>query len=119
MLVQRTFHHKEKVDAGLIAEFMRPLQTEEGKAGFFALAKALDNTQVLKIVDELPKLRMPVLIVRGEKDIYLKPIISGRLHSDMPGSRYETIATAGHYSPLDEPRRVAELLLAHFGVGVA
>jgi pimeloyl-ACP methyl ester carboxylesterase len=118
MLVQRTFHHKEKVDADLIAEFMRPLQTAEGKAGFFALARALDNTQVLKVVDELPGLPMPVLIVRGDKDIYLKPIISERLHSEMPGSRYEVIDTAGHYSPLDEPRRVAELLLAHLGAGV-
>ena len=119
MLVQRTFHHREKVDADLIAEFMRPLQTEEGKAGFFALARALDNTQVMKIVDRLPMVPMPVLIIRGEKDIYLKPIISERLHSDMAGSRYETIATAGHYSPLDEPRRVAALLLAHLGAGVA
>jgi pimeloyl-ACP methyl ester carboxylesterase len=119
MLVQRTFHHKEKVDAGLIGEFMRPLQTEEGKAGFFALARALDNTQVLKIIDRLPLLPMPSLIIRGDKDIYLKPIISERLHSDMPGSRYEVIATAGHYTPLDDPQSVAVLLLAHLGAGVA
>jgi len=119
MLVQRTFYHKEKVDAALIGEFMRPLRTKEGKAGFFALARGLDNTQVLRIIDQLPLLRMPVLIIRGDKDIYLKPIISERLHSDMPGSRYEVIATAGHYSPLDDPQSVAELLLAHLGAGVA
>jgi len=117
MLVQRTFHHKEKVDADLMAQFMRPLRSEEGKEGFLALARALDNSQLLDVSDQLPKLPMPVLVIRGEKDMYLKPVISERLHGEIGDSRYELIPTAGHYTPLDEPRRVAELIIEHIGAG--
>lgn len=119
MLVLRTFHHKEKVDANLMAEFMRPLQSDAGKAGFLALARSLDNTQVLEVSHRLPSLSIPVLIIRGDKDIYLKPVISERLHGEIPGSRYEIITTAGHFSPLDDPDAVAALLLRHFSAARA
>jgi pimeloyl-ACP methyl ester carboxylesterase len=119
MLVLRTFHHKEKVDANLMAEFMRPLQSDAGKAGFLALARSLDNTQVLEVSHRLSSLSIPVLIIRGDKDIYLKPVISERLHGEIPGSRYEIITTAGHFSPLDDPDAVAALLLRHFSAARA
>jgi pimeloyl-ACP methyl ester carboxylesterase len=62
---------------------------------------------------------MPVLIVRGEKDIFLKPIISERLHQEIKGSRYERLSTAGHFSPLDDPQGVAELILDFIGATAA
>jgi len=40
MLVQRTFHHKEKVDDGLIAEFMRPLTVIQRQTLSFAIEAA-------------------------------------------------------------------------------
>jgi pimeloyl-ACP methyl ester carboxylesterase len=111
MLVSRTFHHGEKVNDELMGLFMEPLKSAEGRRGFLALAIALDNSQLMSISGQLPRLPMPVLIVRGEKDIYLKPIISERLHREIKGSRYESLSTAGHYSPLDDPQSVAELIL--------
>jgi pimeloyl-ACP methyl ester carboxylesterase len=119
MLVSRTFHDKEKVSEELMGHFMRPLRSEEGRQGFLALARALDNSQLMSVSGQLPRLPMPVLIIRGTKDIYLKPIISERLHREIKGSRYECLSTAGHYSPLDDPRGVAALILDFIGATAA
>jgi pimeloyl-ACP methyl ester carboxylesterase len=110
-IVERAFYHRGEVTDELMKAFQQPLGTPEGRRGFLNLAAGLDNSQLMSIADDLPSLPMPVLIVRGEADIFLKPYISERLHREIKGSRYETIATAGHFSPLDEPRKVADLVL--------
>jgi pimeloyl-ACP methyl ester carboxylesterase len=109
-LVRRGFYHRDKVDDALMELFQRPLGDREGKDGFLAFAGALDNSQLMAIADDLPKLPMPVMIVRGDADIYLKPVISVRLHQAIPASRLERIPTAGHFSPLDEPDLHVELI---------
>lgn len=109
-LVNRGFYNREKVDDGLMELFWRPLKTREGKAGFLAFASALDNSQLMAIAGDLAALSMPVMIVRGDADIYLKPVIAERLHREIPGSRYERMATAGHFSPLDEPEKHVSLI---------
>lgn len=109
-LVGRGFHHREKVDDSLMELFWRPLKTREGKAGFLAFASALDNSQLMAVAGDLPALTMPVMIVRGDADIYLKPVIAERLHREIPHSRYERVATAGHFSPLDEPEKHVALI---------
>jgi pimeloyl-ACP methyl ester carboxylesterase len=110
-IVERAFYHRGKVTEELMKAFRQPLRTPEGKRGFLNLAAGLDNSQLTSIADRLPSLPMPVLIVRGEADIFLKAFIHERLHREIEGSRYETIETAGHFSPLDEPRKVADLVL--------
>ena len=109
-LINRGFHNREKVDDSLMELFWRPLQTREGKEGFLAFASALDNSQLMAIAGDLPALPMPVMIVRGDGDIYLKPVIAERLHREIPHSRYERVATAGHFSPLDEPEKHVGLI---------
>lgn len=109
-LIDRGFYHREKVDEDMMQLFWRPLRTLEGRKGFLHLAMCLDNSQVMRIVDRLHGLELPTLIVRGEADIYLKPVISERLHSGIRNSRLETIKTAGHFTPLDEPEITAGLL---------
>lgn len=115
LLVERGFHHCEKVDEELMELFRRPLRAEEGRKGFLALAKSLDNSQLMAIAGRLPGLPMPVLVVRGDRDIYLKESISERLHREIGGSRFERIATAGHFAPLDEPDLVAGMMLDFIG----
>lgn len=54
---------------------------------------------------------MPTLIVWGEKDPLI-PVRHGReAHENMPGSRLEVFAGAGHFPHRDEPRRFATTLL--------
>jgi pimeloyl-ACP methyl ester carboxylesterase len=109
-LIDRGFYHREKVSEEMMQLFWRPLRTLEGREGFLHLAMCLDNSQLMRIVDKLHELELPTLIVRGEADIYLKPVISERLHSGIRNSRLERIKTAGHFTPLDEPEMTADLI---------
>lgn len=109
-IVKHGFYHKELVTDELMEHFRRPLLTLGGREGFLRLAKCLDSSQLMDISDRLKQLQMPVLIIRGETDAYLKPIISERLHSDIPNSVLKKLSTAGHFTPMDEPDMVAEML---------
>ncbi|NUT36323.1 MAG: alpha/beta hydrolase [Hamadaea sp.] len=54
----------------------------------------------------------PVRIVFGAKDRYLSPRVARRFAELFPSSELHLLSDAGHYVQVDEPRRVADLLLA-------
>lgn len=107
VLVTRGFFHKDKVTDDLLSQYRRPLMTYEGRQGFLNLAKHLDNRNLMDISDRFSKIAMPVLIIWGNADAYLTPMIADRLMEDIPGAERLDIPTAGHYGPLDEPEIMA------------
>ena len=111
MVVKRALHHRELLDDELMACFWDQMSTPEQRKAFLKLARSLNNEQLLAIEDELRELDLPTLILRGDADIYLSAKICERLHSDIPGSRLERIATGGHFIQIDEPAWVAGQLL--------
>ena len=110
LLIKRGVYHKERVTDELMEMFYRPVKSAEGKAAFLHLAKCLDNLHLMDIADDLRKLHVPVLIIRGEADIYLKPDISEKLHREIKGSRLERIPTGGHFIQLDEPELLVKMI---------
>ncbi len=59
--------------------------------------------------DRLADLRVPVLLIVGERDAKYRDIAE-RMASRMSDARVETIASAGHACHLEEPAAVAHLL---------
>lgn len=110
LVVQRGLYHKEKADAELLSLFMRPLQTAAGRMGLLHFARCLDNRNLLDIAHLLPRVTLPTLVVRGDADVYLSPVISQRLVEDFPQANLVRIATAGHFIQEDEPRWLCEKL---------
>jgi pimeloyl-ACP methyl ester carboxylesterase len=55
---------------------------------------------------ELARISTPTLIMVGEKDDWVPPVFSHRLHKGIPGSRLIVIEGAGHHLPLERPARV-------------
>ena len=107
VLIKRGIYHKEKLTQELMAAFNKPLQSSEGKKAFMHFARCLDNKNLMDIVDQLGLLKMPVLIIRGDGDLYLRASITEQLHKDIPGSRLARITTGGHFVQVDEPDWVA------------
>jgi len=114
LVVKRGIYHKERVTNELMDLFMSPMQTGEGRKAFMHFAKCLDNHNLTEIEDELRRLKMPVLIIRGDADPYLGATISEKLHREIPGSRLVRIATGGHFIQEDEPERIARELKDFF-----
>lgn len=113
MVVKRGMYHKERVTPELMELFGAPMQTAEGRKAFMHFARCLDNHNLTDIADELTRLQVPVLILRGDADPYLSAMISERLHDEIPGSRLERTPTASHFMMEDEPEWTAQRILEH------
>ncbi len=62
-------------------------------------------------VDNLSRMSIPVDIIVGEHDAISSPIMMRAMHDRLNYGRYFEIPGAGHLSPMENPRAVAEALL--------
>ena len=60
--------------------------------------------------DLLPRLEMPVAVIVGEHDQITPPATAREMAQMIPGAQYCEVPGAGHLSPLENPRKVAEAL---------
>ncbi|MFA5326784.1 MAG: alpha/beta hydrolase [Prolixibacteraceae bacterium] len=111
LIVQRGVFYKERVTTELMNYFFKPMRTKLGRKAFLHFASCLDNRNLLEISDELKQIKTPVLIVRGEADVYLRPDISLKLNHEIPGSQLVIISDAGHFIQFDVPDQLYTTLL--------
>ncbi len=111
LVIKRGLYHKELMTPELMAQFMKPLNTSEGRKAFMHFARCLDNHNLTDIAEELHQLSVPTLIVRGDADPYLSAAIAEKLAHEIPGARYERTATASHFIQLDEPAWLCDQII--------
>jgi 3-oxoadipate enol-lactonase len=63
----------------------------------------------------LPRLKLPVLVMHGEKDRVLPPLNGRRLAERIPGARLKMIADAGHMIVSDQPEETMHEILSFLG----
>ncbi|WP_020676504.1 alpha/beta fold hydrolase [Geopsychrobacter electrodiphilus] len=112
MVIRRGLYHKDRLDPELLELFSEPVSTSLGRKAFLHFARCLDNRNLTSIAGELRKLHIPVLLIRGEADVYLSEEISLRLKREIPGCRLLRIPTAGHFIQEDEPELVTAALIS-------
>lgn len=112
-IVLRGVYHNERVDSELMDLFWMPMRTREGRKAFLHFAKSLDNLDLMEIEANLRTLDLPVLIIRGDADLYLSETIAERLHREIPDSHLVRIPNAGHFIQEDEPQKLVETI-THF-----
>lgn len=110
MMISKGLYHKEKLDRALMETFNLPMQTKEGRKAFLHFARCLDNQNLLEIEEQLREAHCPVLIVRGDHDIYLSSSISEKLHSELPNNQLKRLDTAAHFAMLDEPEQLIQAI---------
>jgi pimeloyl-ACP methyl ester carboxylesterase len=69
-----------------------------------AMANRRDQTELL------PQLKLPTLIIVGEKDAITPPPLARAMHAAIPGSRLAEIPGVGHMSPMEAPEAVNAVL---------
>ena len=119
--------YSEVLDA-FVPSTLSPSRALEGPARetMFAMGQALgaevfasDTEAILRrgsYEDVLPLLRVPVLFVAGEHDTMTSVAVARAMAADVPSARVETVPDAGHMTPLENPDRVADLLVDFFGM---
>lgn len=63
------------------------------------------------IDDELPKINIPTLIFRGEKDMLISKSSTDFLYKKIPNSKYVTIKKTGHCPLFEKPKIFNEVLI--------
>jgi pimeloyl-ACP methyl ester carboxylesterase len=113
LVIRRAVHHRERITPEIFDRIRNEIAVPESRRAFLNSTRCLNTSDLTVIADDLKELPMPVLIVRGERDPYLSPEISDRLHREIPSSRLVKVAAGGHYLQLDEPRLLAKTILDH------
>jgi pimeloyl-ACP methyl ester carboxylesterase len=113
LVVRRAVFHRERITPEIFHRIRNEIAVPKSRRAFLNSTRCLNNSDLTVITGDLQKLRMPVLIVRGERDVYLSPEITDRLHREIPSSRMVKVPDGGHFIQLDEPRLLAKTILEH------
>lgn len=114
MVIRRAIYHKDRLTNNVMDIFWQPFETVVGKKGFVQLISCINNRLLMDEVENLRKIDLPTLVIRGEADAYLGKEITERLATDIPGARLIKVPKGGHFIQLDEPEKIVELLRDFF-----
>ncbi len=67
-------------------------------------------TRRTNVLERISAINVPTLVIVGGEDISTTPDKAEHIVERIAGSRLETIAGAGHMTPIEEPERVSQLL---------
>jgi pimeloyl-ACP methyl ester carboxylesterase len=98
--------------AGLIQQMSLDLGKETMLAQFAASMERPD------LMERLPELRCPVMIVGSEDDAMVRPADLRAMAEQVPGAKLEMIRGSGHMIPLEAPEQLRDAL-AGFYNGIA
>ena len=85
----------------------------KGRAIEDRLSRGLYWVEGFTILPELRKLRVPTLVIHGERDFF--PLASSaRIAEAIPGARLVTLPDSGHFSYVDAPEQVHEAIDGFF-----
>lgn len=115
LVVKRGVFHQDRVTQELMDLFLAPFKSEAGRKAFLHFARCLDNHNLMAISDELRRLPLPTLILRGQDDPYLSAGIAERLQREIPDSRLVILTKAGHFFQEEAPARILEELETFVG----
>jgi len=89
-----------------------------GKINVRMFAKMLDHAARHTAEDYLPQIKVPTLIIAGEKDTFTPGWLSDKMHHMIPDSEIITVPKGSHTAPIEMPQlvnlRLERWLLDHF-----
>ena len=86
---------------------------ETVEADLAAMRDRADSTGMLG------KISIPTLVVVGERDVLTPPADSEAMAAAIPGARLVTVPGAGHLTPMERPKAVAQPLAEFFANALA
>jgi pimeloyl-ACP methyl ester carboxylesterase len=80
--------------------------------------RLLDSAAAHDASGHLAEVRVPTLVVAGERDAFTPMHLSRRMHEAIPGSAFAVLPAGTHMGPLECPERVEDAVLAFLAEGV-
>jgi 3-oxoadipate enol-lactonase len=95
----------------LVARGMAIIAEKPPRDVYPALRAVFDRESIL---DRLPEIRCPTLVLCGDEDVATTPIRARRMAERIPGATLAMIPHAGHISAMEQPAVVENHLLDFF-----
>lgn len=102
------------MDDDTLEAYMAQWRGERGQAAYFNKVAHFDEASTGDFEPLLTHLSVPVLILWGREDAWLKVKFAERLYDLVPGAELAVIPNAGHFVMEDAPEEVARSLLRFF-----
>ncbi|WFE74760.1 alpha/beta fold hydrolase [Roseinatronobacter sp. S2] len=111
-------YHKQDFADGPLETYLDYISGWIGQPSLFQhQVRHYDPIHTMEVADRLPKLgQLPVQLIWGADDDWQVVDWAHRLHNAIPGSRLTVLEECGHFSPEDQPERIAALVLDHVKV---
>jgi pimeloyl-ACP methyl ester carboxylesterase len=106
-----TYH---QMDEPTIERYLDQWKGESGQKLYLQKDDQLDEVDTADFEPLLPSISVPVRIVWGENDVWLPPVMAGRLHELIPTSDLILLPETGHFAMEDSPQEVAATLFDYF-----
>lgn len=97
-----TFHDPKHATDDLVEECYRTVNDKSKLIRILSLAKSAIRHNM---ASELPKLKMPVLLVWGRQDTITPPDVAEEFHKLIPHSELHWIEECGHAAMMEQPHR--------------
>jgi pimeloyl-ACP methyl ester carboxylesterase len=85
-----------------------------GQAAYYRQVAQFDEHYTREIEPRYGEIRIPTLVLWGERDAWLAPELGRRLAEAIPEGRLLPVANAGHFLTEDQPRSVVQALASFF-----
>lgn len=118
----RAVHDKACMPPDAIDEYLRPIESVEGRERARRFLLAGDNRYTMECVPGLRRFDKPAAVLWGADDVFLSPSWGVRLAQTIPGAGdLRLIPFCGHLVPEEKPAEVADAVraLLHASEGAA
>jgi pimeloyl-ACP methyl ester carboxylesterase len=107
-------HGKQKFSDSSLDTFLEYISGPIGQGSLFQhQVRHYDPKHTMEIADRVPELgKLPVKLIWGANDAWQVVDWGIKLNKAIPGSELEVIEHCGHFSPEDQPDKIAEILAA-------
>lgn len=102
-----TFHDPKHADDALVDEVYETINDKAKLIRILSLAKSAIRHNM---ATEIPKLKMPVLLIWGKQDIITPPHVAEEFHSLIPHSELHWIDDCGHAAMMEQPDKFNSIL---------
>lgn len=108
--MQSTLKRSQKLDPALMEEWVKPWSRRRMLRGTDHFA----DHHLQRIRSELKRIQVPALVIWGEQDNIFPLQHASDIVQALPQAKMFTIKRCGHWSPLDAPHEVAQLMTKFF-----
>lgn len=99
--LKQGFEHSPSKE--VLEAIVAPWTTEEGMISLIRDASALNTNHTTEITSLLPNIKLPTLLLWGNKDRFQKLDYARRLERDIPNAHLKEVDKARHWVMLDQP----------------